>query len=72
LPLWPVLASTVTQNVVDGHDTETRPLPGSMLLAADQVPPGAGLEALALALGLAFVCFDLWCVVASWCVIGLY
>jgi len=45
LPLCPVLASTATQYVVDGHDTDTRPLPGSMLVAADQVPPAPdGLE----------------------------
>jgi hypothetical protein len=45
LPPCPVLASTATQYVVDGHDTDTRPLPGSMLLAADHAPPAPdGLE----------------------------
>ena len=45
MPPCPVLASTATQYVVDGHDTDTRPLPGSMLLAADHAPPAPdGLE----------------------------
>jgi len=41
VPLPPELASTATQKLVDAQDTDWRALLGSMLVAADHVPPTA-------------------------------